>query len=48
MVGYPDLVIHRPLLYPETSSFGFCLDDEPRNLLRREAATPEEVLEYED
>jgi len=31
--------MHRPSLYLETSIFGFCLDDEPRNLLRREAVT---------
>jgi hypothetical protein len=30
---------HRPLLYLETSVFGFCFDQEPRNALRREAAT---------
>jgi hypothetical protein len=29
---------HRPLLYVETSVFGFCFDSEPRNALRREAA----------
>lgn len=29
---------HRPLLYLETSVFGFCLDAEPRNAIRREAA----------
>lgn len=28
---------HRPLLYLETSIFGFCFDQEPRNALRREA-----------
>jgi hypothetical protein len=28
---------HRPLLYLETSVFGFYYDDEPRNALRREA-----------
>jgi hypothetical protein len=28
---------HRPLLYLETSVFGFCFDDEPRNAGRREA-----------
>ena len=28
-----------PLLYLETSIFGFCLDSEPRNALRREAET---------
>jgi hypothetical protein len=28
---------HRPLLYLETSIFGFCFDQEPRNTLRREA-----------
>jgi len=28
---------HRPLLYIETSVFGFSFDDEPRNALRREA-----------
>jgi len=32
-------MLHRPLLYLETSILGFCLDDEPRNLLRREAVT---------
>jgi hypothetical protein len=31
------LVKHRPLLYLETSIFGFCFDQEPRNALRREA-----------
>jgi hypothetical protein len=29
---------HRPLLYLETSIFGFCFDENPRNVLRREAA----------
>lgn len=29
----------RPVLYLETSIFGFCLDSEPRNALRREAVT---------
>jgi hypothetical protein len=29
---------HRPLLYLETSVFGFCFDKEPRNAIRREAA----------
>ena len=29
---------HRPLLYLETSVFGFCFDENPRNALRREAA----------
>ena len=29
---------HRPLLYLETSVFGFCFDERPRNALRREAA----------
>jgi hypothetical protein len=29
---------HRPLLYLETSVFGFCFDENPRNVLRREAA----------
>jgi|GEM_PF-3831241 len=28
---------HRPLLYPETSVFGFYYDEEPRNALRRGA-----------
>ena len=28
---------HKPLLYFETSVFGFCFDDEPRNAARREA-----------
>lgn len=28
---------HRPLLYLETSIFGFYFDDEPRNATRREA-----------
>ncbi|MBN2466053.1 hypothetical protein JXD38_10585 [candidate division WOR-3 bacterium] len=28
---------HRPLLYIETSVFGFYYDEEPRNALRREA-----------
>ena len=28
---------HRPLLYIETSVFGFCFDTEPRNASRREA-----------
>ena len=28
---------HRPLLYLETSTLGFCFDREPRNALRREA-----------
>lgn len=28
---------HRPLLYLETSVFGFCFDENPRNALRREA-----------
>jgi predicted nucleic acid-binding protein len=28
----------RPLLYLETSVFGFCFDEEPRNAIRREAA----------
>ncbi len=28
---------HRPLLYIETSVFGFYFDEEPRNALRREA-----------
>jgi len=28
----------RPLLYLETSVFGFCFDTEPRNTLRRESA----------
>ena len=28
---------HRPLLYLETSIFGFCFDEQPRNALRREA-----------
>jgi len=28
---------HRPLLYLETSVFGFCFDPEPRNAVRREA-----------
>jgi hypothetical protein len=28
---------HRPLLYLETSVFGFYYDEEPRNVLRREA-----------
>jgi hypothetical protein len=32
-------VKRRPLLYLETSIFGFCLDSEPRNALRREAVT---------
>jgi hypothetical protein len=27
----------KPLLYLETSVFGFCFDDEPRNAVRREA-----------
>jgi hypothetical protein len=30
-------VKHRPLLYIETSVFGFYYDEEPRNALRREA-----------
>jgi hypothetical protein len=30
-------VQHRPLLYLETSIFGFYFDTEPRNVLRREA-----------
>jgi predicted nucleic acid-binding protein len=30
---------HRPLLYLETSVFGFCFDEKPRNVLRREAAS---------
>jgi hypothetical protein len=30
-------VRHRPLLYIETSVFGFYYDEEPRNALRREA-----------
>jgi hypothetical protein len=29
---------HRPLLYLETSVFGFCFDANPRNALRRDAA----------
>jgi hypothetical protein len=29
---------HKPLLYIETSVFGFCFDKEPRNVIRREAA----------
>jgi hypothetical protein len=29
---------HKPLLYIETSVFGFCFDKEPRNAIRREAA----------
>ena len=29
---------HKPLLYLETSVFGFCFDKEPRNAIRREAA----------
>jgi predicted nucleic acid-binding protein len=32
-------VKRRPLLYIETSVFGFCFDPEPRNAVRREAAT---------
>ena len=28
---------HKPLLYLETSVFGFCFDGEPRNATRREA-----------
>ena len=28
---------HKPLLYLETSVFGFCFDEEPRNAVRREA-----------
>ena len=28
---------HKPLLYLETSVFGFCFDSEPRNATRREA-----------
>jgi len=32
-------VKHRPLLYLETSIFGFYYDEEPRNALRREAVT---------
>lgn len=32
-------VKHRPLLYLETSVFGFYFDTEPRNALRREAVT---------
>ena len=28
---------HKPLLYVETSVFGFCYDPEPRNAVRREA-----------
>lgn len=31
-------MLHRPLLYLETSVFGFCFDENPRNALRREAA----------
>lgn len=31
-------VMHKPLLYLETSVFGFCFDKEPRNVVRREAA----------
>jgi hypothetical protein len=31
-------VKHRPLLYIETSVFGFCFDENPRNAVRREAA----------
>jgi hypothetical protein len=48
----------RPLLYIETSVFGFYFDQNPRNALRREATvalleplrirTPEEVLRYGD
>jgi len=30
---------HRPLLYIETSVFGFLFDEEPRNALRREVVT---------
>jgi hypothetical protein len=30
-------VTHRPLIYVETSVFGFYFDEEPRNVLRREA-----------
>jgi len=30
---------HRPSLYIETSVFGFCFDEAPRNVLRREAVT---------
>jgi hypothetical protein len=29
---------HKPLLYIETSVFGFCFDKEPRSSIRREAA----------
>jgi predicted nucleic acid-binding protein len=32
------VVQHRPLLYIETSVFGFCFDPEPRNAVRREGA----------
>ena len=32
-------IVHRPLLYLETSILGFCFDDEPRNASRREAVT---------
>jgi len=32
-------VKHRPLLYLETSVFGLCFDEKPRNVLRREAAS---------
>jgi hypothetical protein len=35
--GQPSTVKHRPLLYLETSIFGFYYDEEPRNALRREA-----------
>ena len=35
--GQPSTAKHRPLLYLETSIFGFYYDEEPRNALRREA-----------
>jgi hypothetical protein len=35
--GRPGSVNHRPLLYLETSIFGFYYDEKPRNALRREA-----------
>lgn len=35
---YSDAVKHRPLLYVETSVFGFCFDTDPRNSVRRESA----------
>jgi len=34
--GYPFTVKQRPLLYLETSIFGFYFDEEPRNAIRRD------------